>query len=97
MRKTLFLPSTLLGLVLAAPGFAQTGSPSPQTGTESHQGTDRSGSAAPDHTAGGSSYTGHGRMGNKSLGGGNDSGKGGPSENAGSGTAGGASSGTRRP
>ena len=75
MRKTLLLSSILLGLALAAPGFAQ-------TRTDSHQDTDR-GSAAPDHTAGASGYTGHGRLGNKALGSG-DSGKGGPSENAGS-------------
>ena len=87
MRKTLFLSSLLLGLALAAPSFAQ-------TSTESHQGTDRSGSAAPDHTAGASNYTGHGRMGSKSLGNSNDSGKGGPSENAGSGSTSGSRSGT---
>ena len=76
MRAMLFLSSILFGLTVAAPGFAQ-------TRTDGHQGTDRGGSAAPDHTAGASSYTGHGRMGNKSLGR-TDSGKGGPSENAGS-------------
>jgi hypothetical protein len=80
MRKILFLSSTLLGLALAAPGLAQ-------TSMQNQQHTGRGGSAAPDHTTGISGYTGHGRMGTKDLGSSDDTGKGGPSENAGSGNA----------
>lgn len=80
MRTMLFFSAAMLALGLAAPpGFAQTGN---------QNGMDPSGSAAPDRTTSGRNYTGHGRMGSKSLGSSEDAGKGGPSDNAGSGTGG---------